>query len=104
MEKLWSSENPSKRVKTLLRKIKDKLKVSFLLARQKNDMSHIIWFIKDISMNSKILFQHNMAFHSARAVDGKSHCLNDFSAEQIKVVVEYFLAKNSIKFIEIENL
>ena len=31
-----------------------------------------------------------MAFHSARAVDGKSHCLNDFSAEQIKVVVQYF--------------
>lgn len=27
VEKLWSTENPSKRVKTLLRKIKDKLKV-----------------------------------------------------------------------------
>ena len=27
VEKLWSTENPSKRVKTLLRKIKEKLKV-----------------------------------------------------------------------------
>lgn len=44
----------------------------------------------------KLLFQHNMAFHSARAVDGKSHCLNDFSAEQIKVVVEYFFAKTPL--------
>ena len=28
-----------------------------------------------------------MAFHSARAVDGKDHCLNDVTADQIKVVV-----------------
>ena len=50
----------------------------------------------------KLLFQHNMAFHSARAVDGKSHCLNDFSAEQIKVVVEYFFCKDIlIRFYEL---
>ena len=49
--------------------------------------------IYDVRIGLKLLFQHNMAFHSARAVDGKSHCLNDFSAEQIKVVVEYFFAK-----------
>ena len=43
VEKLWSTENPSKRVKTLLRKIKDKLKV--FLSNEPYNMDHIIWII-----------------------------------------------------------